>query len=94
MMICRNILGTKYTLKDSNIICTENEYKELILPLNLCIFLILGLMIPSIFFYKMKILHDTKELKNLKNRRIYGYFYNEFKDKYYFWDCLLIFVVL
>lgn len=93
MLICRKVLDTKYTLRDSYVICTDDYYNDTVLPLNLSIFLLMGIIIPVFLILKLRKKNKKKELRRVKSRRIFGYFYNELKLDKYFWDFLLMVAV-
>lgn len=90
MVVCRTILGNQYTLEDSYIKCTDDYYNNFILPINIFIFLLMSILIPSYFIIQLRIKSKEKQLEKVKIRRIYGYFYNELKLDKFYWDFILM----
>lgn len=62
MIFCRNIAGERYTLKDSFVLCNGDYYNSFVLPYNLSVFLLMGIVIPIFLFFVLKRKFKNKEL--------------------------------
>lgn len=89
-LICRKVEDTYYSLADPYVKCDEDYYNNVVLPINLSVFLIFGVLIPVYLTLNLYRKHKAHKLRTIENLRIYGFFYNELNKNCFYWDFILM----
>ncbi|KAL4469770.1 hypothetical protein ABPG73_017795 [Tetrahymena malaccensis] len=84
MMSCRQIDGILYINSDITYECFTQNHLKFMKYIGIPGLVGWILIIPLIIFYK--IYKKKKDLEQVSFREKYGHIYNEYKQKYYYWD--------
>lgn len=89
-MICRKVGGNYFSLADPYLRCDGDYFAYPVLPFNLLMIFLMGILIPVVLLLKLRQKYKNKKLNNTNNMRIYGFFYNELKLSSFYWDFILM----
>ncbi|KAL4482473.1 hypothetical protein ABPG72_001449 [Tetrahymena utriculariae] len=89
---CRQIGTKSYIQLDFNQLCWDQNHIKYILRLIAPIFVIVNLIIPATLFLKMNQLRKNLHSLLFKINYQYGYLFQEYKQKAYFWELVKLFV--
>lgn len=92
--MCRKVYDTYYSVSDPYIKCHGQFYSNIIIPLNLIVLIYFIVIIPCILSNKLYNKYKKNEFYISANLRIYGIFYNELNINYYYWDFILMQIVI
>ncbi|KAL4503144.1 hypothetical protein ABPG72_014373 [Tetrahymena utriculariae] len=85
---CRTIGDTQYITDDISSLCLSRDHIIFILSFSLPFFIIWAFILPSILFYGIYKLR--KNLDFIKARIRYGFLYQEYRLKIFYWEFLKI----
>lgn len=63
-----------YAISDPYIVCDDEYYKEVVLPINISILILVGLLAPIYIFIKLYSKFREESLLHTRNLRIFGFF--------------------
>ena len=94
MFNCENV-GDNYLedlrmSEDYSVSCWTKNHKKWSLSLGLIGLILLGFCFPLYLLGKLIHYNRNNKLKNMNVRFKFGYFYYAFKEKYYFWDIVIL----
>ncbi|KAL4491519.1 hypothetical protein ABPG73_013322 [Tetrahymena malaccensis] len=86
---CTKVGSKYYVSSDMNIDCSDPDYRKFAYIISIP-FLLFWSFLPLLIFFNLK--KRSKTLDYCKTRYIFGYYYTEFKNKFYYWEIIRIYI--
>lgn len=87
-MFCTDINNTSYVLSHMSYKCHTKSYNYTIYLLIIPVIVLLNVIIPGIFFFKLKKMKIKKNLGLKKSVETFGILYFQYNEKFYYWEMI------
>ncbi|KAL4506457.1 hypothetical protein ABPG72_000028 [Tetrahymena utriculariae] len=88
-LVCTKLGSKYYVSSNMNIDCNDPYYRNFAYIISIP-FLLFWSFLPLFIFFKLK--KRSKTLDYCNTRYIFGYYYTEFKNKFYYWEIIRIYI--
>ncbi|EWS75677.1 transmembrane protein, putative (macronuclear) [Tetrahymena thermophila SB210] len=88
-LVCTKVGSKYYVSSDMHIDCSDPAYRKFAYTISIP-FLLFWSFLPLLIFFKLR--KRSKTLDYCKTRYIFGYYYTEFKNEFYYWDIIRIYI--